>query len=347
MQCESQQPLRSKQGEVKFRRKLALQQSSDDQVLIPEAYNKAENLAFMRERIAKTREDIKNLIASRTRIAPYIELGAERCQRALLLENEFNANGFALDISVEMLRYAPLIAEEFGYKKYPLRIACDAYNLPFQSQSVGFAFCYQTLHHFPDPAPICREIARVLQPNSAFFFDEEPVRGRIKKLTQIYHRRGHRLSSIDALLDKVGLLGVFSTAGELEREYGVLEEVFDISTWRRALSSFDDFDVVVNTKLRIRMSPLNWGIKAILAQLVGGNIRALCKTAGSEALRPTSEGLLDILRCVNCKGKSRLIRVPTAGLKCLQCGSIYPEVDGVLLMFEKSLGSQLYPEYLS
>ncbi len=344
---EQRQALTNKMGEVEYRRQLAEQQSSDDHTIIAEAHTKQEILAVMRQRMVQTEKDIKTLTATGTRITPYIEIGAERCQRSLILENEFGANGYALDISFEMLRYASVVAKALGYTKMPTRIACDAYNLPFQNDINGFTFCYQTLHHFPDPTPICKEIARVSKGDSTFFFDDEPVNGLIKKITRIYHRRGHRLSTFERLLDKAGLLSVVSKADDLEQEHHILEEEFDVPTWRRALSGFTDHKVVINKKLQIQINELGWGMRTLLAQLVGGNIRVISKVVKSKKSETKSDELLDILGCPNCKDKPKLIRLRTDDLQCRQCQTIYPKVDGVWLMFEKTLGQKLYPEYLS
>lgn len=350
MRPESEQSFDSKQGEVIYRRKLALQQSSEGQAILPEAHTKQEILAVMQERMAQTRRDVETIIAEGVPVSPYLELGAERCQRALVLENEFNAAGFALDISLDMLRYASIIAERFGLAQMPIRIACDAYNLPFRNETIAFAFCYQTLHHFPSPRPICEEISRVLHANGGLFFDDEPVRGYYRRLMPTYHRRGHDLSAFERLVDKLGLLSVLSKADVLEQEHGILEEEFDIPMWRRTLSGFQPIHIVVNRKLRIRVNSLNWSPGAVLAQLAGGNIQVLAKKAGghnAEEYSDTKERLLDLLGCPNCADKPALSRSSGHELRCPQCKTSYPEIDGVWLLFEKSLGRRLYPEYFS
>ncbi|MFL5925908.1 MAG: methyltransferase domain-containing protein [Gaiellaceae bacterium] len=48
----------------------------------------------------------------------------------------------------------------------------DASSLPFMDESFDFALTYGVLHHLPDPAGICREIARVLRPGGTFFASE-------------------------------------------------------------------------------------------------------------------------------------------------------------------------------
>lgn len=350
MRPEGEQSLDSKRGEVIYRRKLALQQSNEGQAIVPEAHTKQEILAVMEERMAQTRRDIKTITATGVPISPYIELGAERCQRALVLENEFSAAGFALDISFDMLRYASIIAERFCLTQMPIRIACDLHNLPFRSETLAFAFCYQTLHHFPSPLPICEEISRVLQANGGLFFDDEPVKGYYRRFMPRYHRKGHHLSAFERLISKFGLLTVLSKADVLEQEHGILEEEFDIPMWRRALSGFQPIRIVVNRRLRIRVNSLNWNPSGILAQLAGGNIQVLAKKTNprkSQEFSHRKEKLLDLLGCPNCGDKPALSRSSVNEFKCPQCKTSYPEIDGVLLLFEKSLGTELYPEYFS
>jgi ubiquinone/menaquinone biosynthesis C-methylase UbiE len=326
MQPKPQQNLVSKRGEVAFRRKIAAQQSGEGEAFFEEAHTKPEILAVMGERISQTRGDMQALTKMGASLTPYIELGAERGQRALVLENEFGVKGFALDISFEMLRYASLVAEHFDYTRMPVRIACDAYNLPFQNSVIEFAFCYQTLHHFPTPQPICEELLRIQKANGILFFDDEPVKGYITKFTRLYHRRGHRLGAFEKILSRAGLLAMLSKADDLEKEHNILEEEFDIPTWRRALCDFHPLEVIVNRKLRIRLNSLNWSWRARFAQLMGGNIRVVCQATKPGVANQFSGELLDLLGCPNCKDKPRLSRLPSSGLKCLQCGSIYPQI---------------------
>ena len=91
------------------------------------------------------------------KISPFIEIGAERCQRSLVMQNDFRADGAAVDISYDRLKSADYYRKVFKKEKMPVRICCDAYNLPFLNNFVPFIFCYETLHHFLDPSPIVNE----------------------------------------------------------------------------------------------------------------------------------------------------------------------------------------------
>ena len=70
-------------NEINFRRQLTIQGLTNSNLLIPEALNKKETLEVLSDRISKTKEDVKNLIGQRIILNPYLELGAERVQRAL------------------------------------------------------------------------------------------------------------------------------------------------------------------------------------------------------------------------------------------------------------------------
>ena len=66
--------------------------------------------------------------------------------------------------------------KSFQKKNAPERICCDANTLPFAQNSLPFVFCFETLHHFPDPTPVVHEIYRVLCPGGWFYFNEEPFK---------------------------------------------------------------------------------------------------------------------------------------------------------------------------
>src|SRR5260221_6519816 len=77
---------------------------------------------------------------------------------------------------VDIMGEWELYRAELGLERLPVRVCCDAYHLPFRSGSLPFVFCYETLHHFPEPGPIVAEAHRVLAPGGTFLFDEEPYR---------------------------------------------------------------------------------------------------------------------------------------------------------------------------
>lgn len=123
----------------------------------------------------KTSKQISYLKNKGIVVSPYLEIGAARGHRSLVMENELGCEGAASDISFYSLKSCGHYQELFHQQRMPLRICCDANKLPFLTDSVPFIFCYETLHHFPDPEPILKQIYRVLAPGGCLFFDEEPV----------------------------------------------------------------------------------------------------------------------------------------------------------------------------
>lgn len=167
------QSLKSKKGEIQFRKKVSEQQVDGKHIFRDELDSK--NIeGVLLNRMKETYKHVSLLKRNGITVSPYLELGAERCQRSLVMENDLGASGAAVDISFYSLKSCDHYRSVFKKSKMPLRICCDAYNLPFMAGSIPFAFCYETLHHFPDPTPIVKEIHRVLSPGGHFFFDEEP-----------------------------------------------------------------------------------------------------------------------------------------------------------------------------
>lgn len=348
MNNQDKQGFSVKKGEVTFRQKLASQQSKDGCIVFPDLHNHNEMLEIMRQRVASTRRAMRRLLADGISLSPFIELGAERCQRALVLVNEFDAQGIAIDISFDMLRLGAEVAKSLGYEKVPMRICCDANNLPVRDSALSFAFCYETLHHFPDPSPIIKELARVLGDQSILYFDEEPVKGSIYRFTRLYQRHGHRLSPFENILNRLGLLPLISKAGGIECEHGILEEEFDLNTWQQALAPFQNTEVIVNKKLDLHLDNFRFSPSKVLAGVLGGNIEVRCKIEKEQQVSTLSNSLIEMLKCPTCANKhpvSLHIAQQRQGLQCDECGCFYPEVDGVLFLMEFSLSRNLYPEY--
>ena len=72
--------------------------------LFEDEYDKEGIEEVMLSRMKKTLEQMAELKNTGTEISPYVEIGAERCQRSLVMENDLNANGAAVDISFDMLK---------------------------------------------------------------------------------------------------------------------------------------------------------------------------------------------------------------------------------------------------
>jgi ubiquinone/menaquinone biosynthesis C-methylase UbiE len=168
------QTIENKKGEVTFRKSLA-KQFEGTEIIYPGEPTQKEYLQIIKDRLKDYRTYFEKIIGRDVPLTPYLELGAGVGQGAMLLENEYHARGFTSDISYETLNLAKKYLKDIGYKKMPIRVCCDVYNLPFRSQSLPFVFTFQTLHHLPDPYPVLKEIKRVLIPGGFFYFNEEPI----------------------------------------------------------------------------------------------------------------------------------------------------------------------------
>jgi uncharacterized protein YbaR (Trm112 family)/SAM-dependent methyltransferase len=340
MQEKTTQNLSTKKGEVEFRKNLALYQSGSMQHFLPDALSGEETLVLLKKRIEKSRSDFSSLRDSGVILQPYIEIGAERCQRSLLLENEFKSSGIAMDISFEILKFADVVAHELGYKKMPVRVACDVNDLPVRSDSTKFVFCYQTLHHFPDPSLITQQIQRVLSNRGVFFFAEEPVRPALAEHLRFYNRKGHKLNALEKLLNRLGILHIISTSGDFERSYDVLEMEFDLKTWEHTCDGFKEVAFEVS-KIKLTRDPK--ALKNKLANLVGGNITGKCRIFKDAKESPKIENVIDMLTCPVCSC-SPLEIIKSHGLYCTNCEIHYPEIDGIIFLFDPALGKELYPQ---
>jgi SAM-dependent methyltransferase len=229
-------------GEIAFRAKLAVQHVSGE-VLLPDYYQKTEHDRILQDRVEATQRKMKELATVGISMSPFLELGAERGQRSLVLTNDFGATGVAVDISYHQLKSMDYFAKLFNRPRLPLRICCDANYLPFKSNSFPFILCYEFLHHFPSLAPIVTEIHRVAA-GGYFYFDEEPFRRALRlalyrQRSKIYAERTLRKHKYLRLIESF-----ISEAPCDEVEHGVIEnEKLSLTEWLTALSVFDHRDI--------------------------------------------------------------------------------------------------------
>jgi SAM-dependent methyltransferase len=350
---ERRQTIDNLKGEIAFRAKLAVQHVSGE-VLLPDYYRKADHDRILQDRVEATHRKMQELAALGICLSPFLELGAERGQRSLVLTNDFGATGIAVDISYHQLKSMEHFATLFNRPKLPMRICCDANHLPFKSNSFPFTFCYEFLHHFPSLGPIVREVHRVAAAGY-FYFDEEPFRRAVK--VALYRQR-RKIYSESALRKHAYLRLVESFISEPrsdEVEHGVIEnEKLSLTEWLTALSVFEqrDIDLVSLDKLRSklghRLRPSN-----LLNYLLGGSIAGLCRKE-LEAAKDGPVELRDTLACPDCVARKHaggLDRPPLVevahGYRCLECRFTYPCSDGIIFLLPRGQLQQLYPELCS
>jgi SAM-dependent methyltransferase len=332
-------------GEVRFRKKLFQQQVEGKQIFNDEF--DAEGIKkILKDRMEKTFNQMNSLKKTGVLKSPYLEIGAERCQRSLVMENDIGATGVAIDISYDMLKSCNYYMNLFNKCKMPLRICCDAYNLPFMKGSFPFVFCYETLHHFPDPTPIVKEIHKVLSPGGYFFFDDEPYKQilhfNLYKSNKVYSERSLRSGKVKKMMDSF-----FSERSCNEIEYGIIEN-YDITVghWKKALDFFENKQVRLRSLKGIN-SELFWPkhyIKFFLSYLLGGVISGTCQKSGDSIIK--NSPISEILICPFCNEKGYESNLSKGNLSflCSKCGNKFPIVDNVIFLFSPNKFRKLYSD---
>jgi len=334
------QPRSAQRGEIEFRRKLVEQQLGGETHFTDE-FDAAGIETILRDRVETTRLQFERWHEQGVLRGPYLEVGAERGQRALVAENLFDLRGIACDLSLDMLRSCAHYASRFGYEKLPLRLCCDATRLPLRPGALPFVFAYQTLHHFPEPALLTAQLQRVLMPGGAFWFSEEPYRQilhvNLYRMPSMYSEQSRRAGPLRRRLDRYCGARVCN-----ETAYGIIEnDDITLPQWRTALAKFDVCEARLHSSQGLTV-PLFGGRppRSWLAALLGGEIDGLCRKAG-ELTEPVADPAA-LLLCPECLAKGE-----EQGLTdrvCGSCGQAYPVVDGVLMLFTREQHRDLYAE---
>jgi len=341
------QTIANKKGEVEFRKKLAVQFEGKTRVYEGQPTGE-EYLQIIRDRLKAYTTYFKDLESKKIPLGPYLEIGAGLGQAAMFLENKFNAHGFTSDISLETLKLGDKYLKLLDYKKMPIRICCDLYNLPFLSGSIPFVFTFQTLHHLPDPLPVLKEIKRVLTQGGYFYFNEEPI-------AQVFNlnlwRRDRNLKWFEKILKVFVVLHFISRIGKSETEHDILEEAFSLSVWEKALSIFPKARLTIKvfpfgptitlekTNKTGWIKPPFW--KRILLQILGGGIEALCQQENSKKYT-LPKNLYELLACPNCANKPQLKLNNNQTLSCSTCLTEYKKTNGIFTLLSNYQKKELY-----
>lgn len=348
------QSVRNKIGEVEYRKKIA-QQFSGKKVFYSDEPSQEEFLEIIKDRVNNYRKYFDKLKKENVLKSPYLELGAGVGQAAMLLENNYNLQGFTSDISYETLTLAKKFKKAPLNKKMPVIICCDIYNLPFRTKSIPFIFTFQTVHHFPDPLPIFKEIKRVMAPGGYFYFNEEPISQRFN--LNLWRRRTH-LRWFEKILKYLIVLHFITRIGKSESEHNILEETFSLPMWEKALNIFTKAKVNLNTfpigpsMERIKTRKKGWingfVLKRLLLEIMGGGIEATCQNTNGTKKQKTQKttSLFDYLACPNCKSKPPLyIKTEKKAYICKRCNSIFKTKNGILMLLSNKQKKLLYPNF--
>lgn len=130
-----------------------------------QTYAQYESLRFWRALDAITFEKWRREMRPGARV---LDLGCAqgRSTRGVVTP-EVDVIGF--DISRALVRQA---VDRFGADARVAFMVADATSLPFADESFDYVLVYGVLHHLPDPARICKQIARVLRPGGVLFTSE-------------------------------------------------------------------------------------------------------------------------------------------------------------------------------
>jgi SAM-dependent methyltransferase len=337
------QDVSNKRGEVEFRRKLFQQQVEGESVFDDE-FDARGIEEVLRTRMADTLADFRALRDRGVTLSPFLEIGAERGQRALVIENDLEAEGAALDLSIDLLRSCAHYSQRFGLPRIPLRICADAYRLPFRSGSLPFVFCYQTLHHFPAIEPIIAEIHRVLAPGGHFFFAEEPYKRQLH--VPLVRVKSSLRTAPRSRLAKL-LRNLFVEESFNEEDMGVVENhKIPLSTWRSALGAFAEGEATLRLD-RFRV-PLYGGRNPVLYSLLwllGGRIGGLYRKAGEPGSQAATIREALVSPTSVASGEEIPLRQEEEdGAWLTAAGERFPTEDGVAVLLPPDLRAELYPD---
>lgn len=342
------QSLEEKLAEVTFRDKL-VKQHLGKKTYFKGQPDKDVILQELKTRVEATKNDFNILIQKKITISPFLEIGAEKGQRAMYLVNKLDASGFAADISFESLKSAGDLLEPLEYNKLPIRICVDAYHLPFKDNSLPLVFFYETLHHFPNPKPVLDEAFRVLRSDGHLFFSEEPV----KQITNLrLWRRDYNLRTLEKVLKYTLILPFLSTIGKSEVEHGVLEKTFWLDIWEKSLDRYDKVEVEVKPiffgkSQRIKKNNKKRGWlkpdvpRKILLATQGGGITALASVNKDLKKDVFSKNIFDLLSCPTCPHKTSLIFNKNKA-SCKICKDTYKIKNGIFVLLPKKIERELY-----
>jgi ubiquinone/menaquinone biosynthesis C-methylase UbiE len=287
-------------------------------------------------------------------MSPFLEIGANAGHSSYMLANEFAADGFALDLSADALRYGAVLRDAWGLERTPVRIAGDALNLPFRDGSLRLVMAFQMLSQFMDIESVFLEVKRVLAPGGVFFFAEEPLRRMLSlRLCRVPYYDS--MKPWERRLQDWGLLGFLIRdvvgAGQ-EESFGIRQNhSLNLKGWRGLIEKhFVDHRSEVFTpecvgaeaavkRLAVRLDQHRSVWTA--ARLLGGTLSALCRKEGSPAAHmPSLDRFEAFLRCPDCHGA--LVRDPQEVLNCA-CGYQAPNEGGVYNLLLSADKHELYP----
>jgi ubiquinone/menaquinone biosynthesis C-methylase UbiE len=288
-------------------------------------------------------------------MTPFLEIGANAGHTSYMLANEFGADGFALDISADALRYGVALMDRWQISRAPVRVAGDATNLPFQDNSIRFVMACQMLSQFMNIESVFLEVKRVLMPGGVFLFTEEPLR-RLLSLRLYRCPYQNRMKPWEHKLFDWGLLGYLVRdviGAEQEESFGIRQNhKMYLNDWHALVQKHfaaHEYQVFVPERgwgervmkrLAIRLDPHRSEWRA--ARLLGGTLAAFCKKEGeAPAAAPMMDRFASYLRCPDCKGG--LEQDASDTLRCTSCSYSAANEGAVYNLLRSADRAELYP----
>ncbi len=300
-------------------------------------------------------EVIRNHLGFMGELSPFLEIGANAGHTSYYLANVYGADGFALDISADSLRYGIALQERWNYPRAPIRVAGDALHLPFADQSMRLVMAFQMLSQFMDIEQVFVEVKRVLAPGGIFFFAEEPMR---RKLTARLYRCPYyeNMKPWERKLSDWGLLGFLVQdviGAHQEESFGIKQNhTFELKDWHDLIHKH-----FVAHEYELFVTRRGWGENSVAsmarkldklnsdwtgARLLGGTLAAICKKGGDTVIPAYDpEHFERSLRCPDCA--KPVTRSSQDSIVCEACGFAAPNEDGVYNILSSQLRSELYP----
>lgn len=287
-------------------------------------------------------------------MSPFLEIGANAGHTSYLLANEFGADGFALDISADSLRYGIALQDLWGYARAPVRMAGDALNLPFADGSLRMVMAYQMLSQFMNIESVFLEVKRVLMPGGIFLFAEEPLR---RKLSLRLYRCPYydTMKPWERTLHDHGLLGYLVRdviGAHQEESFGIRQNhSMDLADWHALVRKHfvaHEYEIFVPERgwgegwmkrLAVRLDPYRSEWRA--ARLLGGTLAAMCRKEGTPRETAGFEPFERLLRCPDCG--AGLGRDASETLACAGCGYTAELEGGVYNLLRAADRAELYP----
>ncbi len=288
-------------------------------------------------------------------MSPFLEIGSNAGHTSYMLANEFGANGYALDISADSLRYGVTLLERWNWSRSPVRVAGDAVNLPFRDGSMRMVMAFQMLSQFMNMESVFLEVKRVLAPGGIFLFAEEPLK-------RLLSMRLYRCPYYDTMkpwerkLHEWGLLGYLVRdviGAHQEESFGIRQNhTMGLNDWHSLIRKHfvaHEFEIFVPERgwgerivknLSRRTDPHHSDWRA--ARLLGGTLAAICRKEGeAPELSASLDQFESHLRCPDCH--EGLTRNDADVLRCASCTYEAHNEGGVYNLLQSDDRKELYP----